>query len=291
MEIILLGLLTLGFGSFKENQTVQIYFFILFVTLGGLVIGLLFFCDSCKVEYIGGTLFYSFSLLFNISFMIYQIVGYGYILIDSIQVYKISNFPFLSKGLLFFTIFLGLPMLSLPFYIWFNITILGDVQIFSIFLILLIKCILLLKKPYADYILTDKIYYINIYHKSGILLYSYKFEQVKKPEIASEIWGNILIGINHILSEFIDSKGQINLLKTKNAEIIVNYNNKYSFAVLAITNKKSLYLEKSIEKFEDKFAQEYQRELTEIQDINKIINVSEFRKTNEIIEDVFNIFL
>jgi predicted house-cleaning noncanonical NTP pyrophosphatase (MazG superfamily) len=153
------------------------------------------------------------------------------------------------------------------------------------------KSIVLVKKPYADIILTDKIFYINIYHKSGILLYSYRFEQLRKSEIDSEVWGNILIGINHILSEFIDSEDQINILRTKNAEIIVNYNNAYSFAILAITNKKSAYLRKLIEKFEELFIKEYKEELKEIQDINKIINVSEFRKTNEIIEDLFEIYL
>jgi predicted house-cleaning noncanonical NTP pyrophosphatase (MazG superfamily) len=156
---------------------------------------------------------------------------------------------------------------------------------------MVMKFFTLWKKPHADNILTDKIYYINIYHKSGVLLFSYKFKQIKKVEIASEVWGNILIGINHILSEFIDTKGQINLLKTKNAEIIVNYNEQYSFAILAITNKKSRFLEKLLKNLEKRLTEEYREELKDIKDINKIINVSEFRRVNEIIEDVFDIYL
>ena len=64
--------------------------------------------------------------------------------------------------------------------------------------------------------ITSKIYSINIYHKSGVQLYSYKFDyDTGKTE--SSIWGNILIGLNHIMGEFIDTNNQINVMQTKNS--------------------------------------------------------------------------
>jgi hypothetical protein len=139
-------------------------------------------------------------------------------------------------------------------------------------------------------VLTNKIYYLNIYHKSGILLYSYKFEK-EENLTDSAIWGNILIGINHILSEFIDKKDQIDVMQTKETDIIVNYNNEFGFAVLVITNKKNEILENFMESFMNDFINRYKTELNEIQDLNKIINVSEFEDTEQIIKKNFQIYL
>jgi hypothetical protein len=137
--------------------------------------------------------------------------------------------------------------------------------------------------------LTNKIYYINIYHKSGILLYSYKFS--KSPnELDSAIWGNILIGINHILSEFVDKRNQIDVLQTKNTDIIVNYDES-GFAVVVITNRKNAILQNLMKKFTQKFKDKFHTELDEIQDLNKLINVSEFKETKELIGQEFQLYL
>jgi len=148
---------------------------------------------------------------------------------------------------------------------------------------------MLLKKPEMFLELTNKIYYINIYHKSGILLYSYKFS--KSPgELDSAIWGNILIGINHIISEFVDKRDQIDVLQTKNTDIIVNYDD-FGFAVVLITNKKNAILQKLMEKFTFEFRNKYKDELLEIQDLNRIINVSEFKETGKLIEKGFQLYI
>jgi hypothetical protein len=107
----------------------------------------------------------------------------------------------------------------------------------------------------------------------------------------SSIWGNILIGINHILSEFIDKKDQIDVMRTKMTDIIVNYNNELGFAVLVITNKKNEILENLMEKFMIDFESRYETELNMIQDLNKIINVSEFADVKELVEKSFAIYL
>jgi len=148
---------------------------------------------------------------------------------------------------------------------------------------------MLLKKPEMFLELTNKIYYINIYHKSGILLYSYKFS--KSPnELDAAIWGNILIGINHILSEFVDKRNQIDVLQTNNTDIIVNYDD-FGFAVVLITNRKNAILQKLMEKFAFEFKNKYKDELLEIQDLNRLINVSEFKETGELIEKGFQLYI
>ena len=151
-------------------------------------------------------------------------------------------------------------------------------------------CIILVKKPDLFLLLTSKVYDINIYHKSGVLLYSYKFDKTENLN-DSAIWGNILIGINHILSEFIDKNDQIDVFQTKNTDIIINYDDEYSFSTLVLTNKKNKLLENLVQKFMNEFRVKYKKELIEIEDMNKIINVSEFQDTKEIIEQNFNLYL
>ena len=138
-------------------------------------------------------------------------------------------------------------------------------------------------------VLTNKIYNINIYHKSGILLWAYQFEKVKSIS-DSAIWGNILIGLNHILSEFIDKKDKIDVMKTETLDIVVNYNVDYGFAVLVITNQKNDILQKFLNNFSDDFVNRYKTELNLIQDLNKIIDISDFKDTKEIIEKNFKAY-
>ncbi|TFF93748.1 MAG: hypothetical protein EU543_02915 [Promethearchaeota archaeon] len=152
-------------------------------------------------------------------------------------------------------------------------------------------CYLAIVYPKLFLASTNKIFFINIYHKTGVLLYSYKFQRPITQEDDSSIWGNILIGLNHILSEFINKEDQIDVLQTKNAEIVVNYNNDLGFAVLVITNQKNEYINECLEKLTQKFKEKYKNELNEIEDINRIINVSEFEETDKIIEEFFKIFI
>jgi hypothetical protein len=120
-------------------------------------------------------------------------------------------------------------------------------------------------------------------------LYSYKFTN-DNDEVDSTIWGNILIGINHILSEFVDPKDQIEVLQTEKSDIIVNYD-ELGFAVVLITNRKNAILKKMMDNFSIEFKNKFKNELTEIQDLNKLINVSEFKETKDIVEKNFQMYL
>ncbi|MFX1420004.1 MAG: hypothetical protein ACFE9N_13885 [Promethearchaeota archaeon] len=205
------------------------------------------------------------------------------------MIYKSARKKEHIKGLILNTLIFVIPMLMFVLYIALQIPVFRELHILSLWFNISTTCYVLIKKPEMLLVLTNKIYFINIYHKSGILLYSYNF-RASNNEIDSTIWGNILIGINHILSEFVDPKDQIEVLQTENSDIIVNYDD-LGFAVVLITNRKNAILKKLMDKFSNEFKIKYKHELTEIQDLNKLINVSEFTETKEIIEKSFQMYL
>ncbi|MFX1274513.1 MAG: hypothetical protein ACFFBP_08155 [Promethearchaeota archaeon] len=137
--------------------------------------------------------------------------------------------------------------------------------------------------------LTNMIYSIDIYHKSGVQLYSYRFEY-ETPKTESSIWGNILIGLNHIVAEFIDTNNQINVLKTKSSDIIVDYNNEFGFAVLLTTKKKNDFLSSMMHEFAMEFESLFKEELIQIQDLNNLIDISEFKGVEELIKKHFSLY-
>lgn len=296
-----LGFAVLIYSFVREYKKIPRFPLICYASLFGLQLGSLFSPDSIilinetsnshqflimdvsKINYI-------FNITTGLITAIFQIAFVSYLLYISIVInYKARNQK-ITKNLIISTSITCIPTFLYVFYIFSSVTIFRELHIFLVWLNLIVVCFMLITKPSMFVALTNKIYYLNIYHKSGILLYSYKFE--KEEEISdSAIWGNILIGINHILSEFIDKKDQIDVMQTKITDIVVNYNNEHGFAVLVITNKKNEILEKFIGQFMNDFINRYKTELNLIQDLNKIINVSEFEDTKEIIEDNFQIYL
>jgi len=187
------------------------------------------------------------------------------------------------------TVIFSFPIFSFILYILSELPLYREIHILTFWFIILGICTILLKQPEMFIELTNQIYYINIYHKSGILLYSYQSDQIKN-ETDSAIWGNILIGLNHILSEFVDKQNQIDVLQTKNTDVIVNYDD-VGFAVVLIANRRNAILQNLMKKFAKDFRNKYKEELFEIQDLNKLINVSEFKGTKELIEKGFQLYL
>jgi hypothetical protein len=157
------------------------------------------------------------------------------------MIYRRARKKDISKGLIYNTIIFTFPILMYIFYLVFNLPIFRELHILSLWISISGVCFMLVKKPEMFLEMTNKIFYINIYHKSGILLYSYHFKN-SQEEIDSAIWGKILIGLNHILSEFVDQQDQIDVLQTRNTDIIVNYDD-FGFAVVLITNKKNFILQ------------------------------------------------
>ena len=151
--------------------------------------------------------------------------------------------------------------------------------------------IMLIKKPEIFFVLPNKIFSINIYHKSGILLYSYNFGKDPHQKIDSTIWGNVLIGINHILGEFINVMDKIDVIQTKNSDVVVKYEIEAGYALVVITNKKNKIIENLMDPFSEEFKNIYKKELNDIQDLNRIIDVSDFIDTEEIIKHHFHLYL
>ena len=81
------------------------------------------------------------------------------------------------------------------------------------------------------------------------------------------------------------------MIQTKEADIVVKYEEDSGYALIVITNRKNSILEDLMNKFSNEFKQIYRNELSEILDINKIINVSEFSDLTEIVEKNFQLYL
>jgi len=146
---------------------------------------------------------------------------------------------------------------------------------------------IIIKKPSLFIELTNRIHDFIIFHKSGILLYSYNFETGEETD-ESLLKGSILIGINHILSNFIDKKDQLNLIKMKNRDIILEYDKLLGFALLLTTNHKNSFIEKAVSKFMNKFVSLNQEKLMKL---TGLIDVSEFGNTRELISEFFNPYI
>jgi hypothetical protein len=297
---ICLGITALIYAFLYEYKKIPILSFLFYTTLFGLIIGFIFFTDSVQLINNSSNRFYF--LILDISNIHYAFIGGiaititifliflgAYFLYFSIKIYLNSRNRFLTKWLIINTALFCLPILMYILYIFLGYPIFRELHIILLWVNFFSVALMLIKKPEMFLVLTNEIYNINIYHKSGILLYSYKFEKVK-PKIDSAIWGNILIGLNYILSEFVDKQDKIDVMKTENLDIIVNYNIDYGFAVLVITNQKNDILHKFLNNFTDDFMEKYESELNDIQDLNKIIDITDFKDTEEIIEKNFKAY-
>ena len=297
--IIELLLISLIYIFLKEYKKIPYFPFIFFTILFGILIGTLFSPNSIQVFIdssnsppfflVDVSISYTFNIITGIIGIILQCSMGIYWFTLSLIIFNKPRSEEKVRNLISNTLIFSFPILMYILYITLQLSIFRELHILLLWINIFGVCLLLIKKPELFLELTKKIYYLNIYHKSGILLYSYKFTSTTN-EIDSAIWGNILIGINHILSEFIDTKDQIEVLQTENSDIIVNYD-EFGFAVVLIANHKNAILKKLMENFAKDFKNKYNNELIEIQDLNKLINVSEFKETKDIIEKIFQRYI
>jgi len=297
---ISLFVISLIYTFLKEFKRIPYVPFLFFTIFGGLLIGSFFspysvqiFINSLNIPpfFVDdiSTINYSFNIITILIIALFQTSSVLYYFILAYRIYSEARNKDPLKGLIINTFIFVIPILMYLLYIFLQLTIFRELHILFMWINTVSICYMVVRKPELFSELTNKIHYINIYHKSGILLYSYQFE-TENDQVDSTIWGNILIGINHILSEFVDPKDQIDVLQTNNSDIIVNYDN-LGFAVVLITNRKNVILKKLMDKFAKEFKEKYRKELTEIQDLNKLINVSEFKETKDIIESNFQMYL
>jgi hypothetical protein len=125
------------------------------------------------------------------------------------------------------------------------------------------------KQPSLFIELTNRIYDFIIFHRSGILLYSYSFETGKDIE-DSLLKGSILIG------------------KMKDRDIIFEYDITYGYAILLTTNNKNTYIEKAVSNFMQKFSESNGEKF---RDVNGLIDVSAFQNAKELLFESFKPYI
>ncbi|MFX1302906.1 MAG: hypothetical protein ACFE9X_06075 [Promethearchaeota archaeon] len=118
-------------------------------------------------------------------------------------------------------------------------------------------------------------------------MYSYNFETGEDTD-ESLLKGSILIGINHILSNFIDKKDQLGLIKMHNRDIILEYDNNHGYALLLTANHKNTYIDKAVNNFMNKFTSLNKEKL---KNLHGLVDVSEFRNAKDIIMEFFEPFV
>ncbi len=304
---ILSGVISLIISSFvysffNEYKKIKAFPFLYYALLFGMLIGALLTSDSIELI-LDIPPPSSFSVIdpalinFHFNFITGAIIILLQSLITIYYLYIASIINIRSKKkeeslpLILNTIVFTIPILMNIYYVILQQTIFRELYITLIWITNFAVNIMLIKKPEMFFVLPNRIYSINIYHKSGILLYSFNFDKKSDNKDESPIWGNILIGLNHILSEFIGKKDKIDVIQTKKTDIVVRYEIDYGYALVVITNKKNSIIEDLMLNFSIEFTRKYEDELTDLQDINRLINVSEFSGAKEMVEKNFQLYL
>ena len=290
------------YSFFNEYKKIKRFPFIYFTLLFGLLIGALASPDSITLI-LNGPLPPMFSIMdpSNINFIfnfVTSIVGILfelfvtiYFLYSAAIIHNKTKHKEESSPLLLNTIVFSISMMMLLLYISLQETLYRELYIIISWLSSLAVDIMLIRKPEMFFILPNRIYSVNIYHKSGIVLYSYNFDNTTTDfKIESARWGTILIGLNHILSEFIDKTDKIDVIQTKETDIVVRYENELGYALVVITNQKNEIVEDLMLGFSNEFNSIYKNKLLDIQDLNRLINISEFIDIKELIEKHFQLY-
>ena len=303
---VVIGFITLLFTSiiysfFNEYKKIKPFPFIYFTLLFGLLVGALATPDSIILILSGplppmfsisdpSNIYFKFNLVTSIVFILFELFITIYFLYSAAIIYNKTKNRKESSTLLLNTLVFSISVIMLLLYITVQETLYREIYIVILWVSSFAYYIMLIKKPEMFFILPNRIYSVNIYHKSGIVLYSYNFDNTTDYKIESARWGTILIGLNHILSEFIDKTNKIDVIQTKKSDIVIRYENDYGYALVVITNQKNEIIENLMLGFSNDFNSKYKNKLLDIQDLNRLINISEFIDIKELIEKHFHLY-
>lgn len=176
-----------------KHSKIKFLAIIIYFFLEGIIISLLFFPDSFLIAQQNSNYLYFFrDNILLIFILIFNLTVILFLWISQIMGYNNYN----DKKLGFYnTIFIILITLNLIFYSIFLITqniILRNLHVISYLINSTFLLYVVIKKPALFLVLTNKIYDFIIFHKSGILLYSYNFQTNKEVD-ESLLKGSILI--------------------------------------------------------------------------------------------------
>jgi hypothetical protein len=283
-NIVALYIIILDF--INSNRITQFLNAVLYA-LGGYTLSITFLDPAIYADIGPSSIYYVqpsfYFFVFALIFLIIFFVSMNYRLIFLLKLNKRRYGSFLLGANLFFFIGVAFPMTFSYLY-----PILYS-DIILIYVCILMVCYSIAFFKNFEYFLSvfNIAYEFIIFHKSGIMLFSYDFN---KREIIDTpiVKGAVLIGINHILSEFTSAKDQITSLNLKDRRIILEYNREYGYAIMLIVKRRTDTFEKSIELFSKQFAEKYKNELESYMDLNTAIDTSAFEGVVELVEKIFS---
>ena len=289
------------YSFFNEYKKIRIFPFIYFTLLFGLLIGALATPDSIILTLNGpppplfsimdpSNINFIFNLVTSIVGILFELFITIYFLYSAAIIHNKTKNKMESSPLLLNTLVFSISMMMLLLYISLQETLYRELYIIISWLSSLAIDIMLIRKPEMFFILPNKIFSVNIYHKSGIVLYTYNFDNTIDYKIESARWGTILIGLNHILSEFMDKTDKIDVIQTKKSDIVVRYENDYGYAVVVIRNQINDIVEDLMLGFSNYYTSKYKNKLLDLQDLNRLINISEFTDIKELVEKHFHLY-
>ncbi|MFX1274514.1 MAG: hypothetical protein ACFFBP_08150 [Promethearchaeota archaeon] len=286
-----MSLLLIIYGLTLESYKIEKIPLLILCLIAGIIISLMSFQDS--VEIIPTSTFYVY--IFHNPFLLIFIVFFDFLILffiihvhirsrANIPDQKIEKYLFLSLFLLGFIIFT---------YTYYTITqtfLFADISNLFYILSSVMNLYVIVKNPHAFIAISNEINEFIIFHKSGILLFSYNFKTGQETD-ETLLKGSILIGINHILSKFLDKKDQLNLIKLENHDLVFQYDIDYGYAVLLITNQKNHIITKAVKNLMEKFNETNKETLRELEKASLLIDISAFKNTKELINEYFKPYI
>jgi len=288
-EIVSAYLINLIFCFLTESKKVNFLSILILSIIGSLILSNQFDSLSVSIAQIGDYYYYLHDNYSKSLIILFHAIFIGLLIYYLIQFWRKP----LSISLSLLLSFLSLSMISfLVSYFLLIITMNKSylvANLLSIIIAVIIALIVYIKKPNLYIRFSIKLEYITIFHKSGILLYSYNFEQGKEIE-ESFLKGSILIGINSTLNSFLDKKNQLDYIQIRDKFAYFDFNKQYGYALLLIANKTNKMIKKSIKEFIDLFTQQNKDYLEEINQNMALIDLSHFKNTNQLIKKVFHTY-
>ncbi|MBY9007285.1 MAG: hypothetical protein KGD63_11060 [Candidatus Lokiarchaeota archaeon] len=259
--------------------------------LGGIIGVQLFILDAFDVSIIENHYFFILKdqLLYSL-LLIFNILIIGFMIFTQIRCNSNITFGKMRKLFNMCVIHYILNIIVYIFYFFYpnyNLRYLYSIFFLSF---LIFTNYLNIKNFEFFIVVTNKIFDFSVFHRSGVLLYSYNFEKGEEIE-DSMLKGSILIGINHILANFIDKKEKLDLIKMQDRDITFEFNSELGYGILLIARNNNKIIIKAVKLFMNKFTLEFRDLLTRINKERKIFDTSEFSNTKNIMEEYFWSFL
>ncbi|TXT64994.1 MAG: membrane protein of unknown function [Promethearchaeota archaeon] len=273
----------------KKIRIVPIF---LFSILGGIIGTYLLFSPSFQSAIIDNQYAYFLSdeLLLTLNFF-YNGLAMFITIFTLLKGYNKISFQMMKNLLILLTILYNINIiLYLGFLLNPEYFFLRLIYLFSILLFYIVEIFIVIARFDLFVVVTNEIYDFIIFHRSGVLLFSYNLARNEEID-ESVLKGSILIGINHILSNFINKKNMLNLIKMKNGDIIFEYNKEYGYAILTIVKHKNKIIEKAVQLYMEKFAEEYSTILNKINKNSQLIDTSEFKNAKQLLYNYFKPFM